>query len=463
MGLASCFLATPASAEVTIVKKDTWEVYFAGRVSALFSYATGDAYPPKPAMGAIIGGGGIDEGVEGGNERGKDTIPALGADGMPDPNQQGTIGRMRVRSGVLPNIFTLGMRKKLAQGMTLKAQASIWATIEPGFYGQFGTGGYPPRSSGRDMGADADFREGYLELDAPWGAVRAGRFLSPFARANTELMLANGLRYGVGVPVGLMSSAEYPTGATWTLASGPTGGMAGYGILGASHSAGVQYTTPSLVGGLKIAAGLFEPVALKGFEVARTQTPRVEAEAVYDLDTAGFKAKLFGSSGYQSLHRDTQSVSVYGFAYGGRVEVGPVRLGASGHSGKGVGLLYGFDASPTSYRASVKAMDPVTGAVVVVSPAELRSFQGYSVFLQVPAGPVDLNAAYGRTQVPRLDVDKTSVDSVLKTQTSIVASVVYHTTENLHLTAEFVNAAIHWWGGQKQSVNFINAGATFTF
>jgi hypothetical protein len=52
---------------------------------------------------------------------------------------------------------------------------------------------------------------------------------------------------------------------------------------------------------------------------------------------------------------------------------------------------------------------------------------------------------------------------VLKTQTGISAGVVYHMNESLHFDVDFINTAFAWYGGEKQKVNFVNAGVTLTF
>lgn len=421
-------------------------MYVAGRVSAFGSYAFGDAYPPAPATGIILPGGGIDDPA--GRLIARDLIPRLDpATGLPDLTQQGTISKMRVRSGALPNILTIGVRRKLGAATTLTAQLSFWGTIEPMRQEESFQFGEAPRRAGRDKGVEVDFREGYLDLEGPWGSVRGGRFISPFSRGNTETMLLYGYRYGIGVPVVPVKDQQLGSVAF----SGPTGGLIGYGVLGATYAAGVQYTSPSLAG-FRFSGGVFEPVMLNYTGWTATRTPRPEAEGSYDLDAGRFKMKLFGSAGYQKLWSGPESTATYGFAYGGRFEFGPVRVGGGGHTGKGVGITYAFDGSETT----------ASGATTM--PADqLRSFQGYSAFAQVAVGPVDLQANFGRTQVPQLAVDVGRPNTFVRTQTAIGAAVVYHMTENLHLTAEFVNASIAWWAGQTQKVNFLNAGATMTF
>src|SRR4051812_18294220 len=173
-----------ALAEVTIVKGDSWDVYAAGRVAAFFTYGFGDAYPvPLAPMGKLVPGGGVENG-----RNGRDLVPKLGADGAPDPTQQGTLSMMRVRSGYIPNVLSLGFRKHLGRENTLKGQVSIWGTIEsaPVNNALAGTGQFP-RAGGRSGPLRADLREGYLQVEGPWGGVTGGRFMSLFSRGIAEI------------------------------------------------------------------------------------------------------------------------------------------------------------------------------------------------------------------------------------------------------------------------------------
>jgi Gram-negative porin len=458
---AGCLLtARTASAEVTIVKtENNWEVYLAGRVGAFFSYAFGEAYPLAPTTGALISGGGVDE-------KGADTIPKTDNTGMVDPAQRGTLSKMRIRSGMIPNVLTIGTRKKFGEDTTFKVQASIWAQIEPDYFDDPANQKLP-RTSGPDFGVSADFREGYLQIESSWGGVQAGRFLSLFSRGSYESDLTYGHAYGVGFPgIKTPPAAGGSQIAGGLTRQGPTSGMAGFGVLGGTYAGGVAYTTPSL-SGLKIAAGLFEPVQLIGSAYDGTRNPRPEGEISYDLSVTGFKMHLYGDGAFQKVYnnKDTKNASMFGVAAGGRFEVGPVRVGLGGFRGKGLGLYYPFDASATS--VSQAPGPPVTDAMGVTMPGptknELRTFQGYSALVQVALGEIDINVGAGQTVVARTDDDKVNIDSLIKSQTGISAGVVYHATENLHLDLDFMNAAFSWYGGQSQKVNFINTGAILTF
>src|SRR5215470_16862784 len=106
--LAAClFCARAARAEVTLVKTDKWELFTAGRVNAFLTYGFGDAFPVGTHN---LVGGGVDTAT--------DLIPKLGPDGMPDTSQQGTVSKMRLRSGFIPNQLSLGVRRNLNETTT---------------------------------------------------------------------------------------------------------------------------------------------------------------------------------------------------------------------------------------------------------------------------------------------------------------------------------------------------------
>jgi hypothetical protein len=305
-----------------------------------------------------------------------------------------------------------------------------------------------PRAGGRSGELRADFREGYMQIEGPWGGVTGGRFLSLYSRGITEIEVLYGHGYGVGFPA--VDVSDYVAGSVSE--PGPTGGMVGFGILSATYSAGLVYTTPSL-GGIKLAGGVFEPVLLQGAGWETTRGPRAEGELTYDLVSGAFKMHLFGNGGYQKLNvgGTTEEATMYGAGYGGRFEMGPVHIGGGGHYGKGVGITYAFDGSATSSSA------------VSLPPNELRMSSGFAVLGQIATGSFDLNVGFGQTQVKQTGADKTVTDSVLKTQTAVSAGVVYHATDFFHLDIDFIHTAFAWYGGEKQKVDFINTGVTVTF
>jgi hypothetical protein len=412
----------PSSAEVIISKTDTWEVFTAGRVNAFLSYGFGDAYPvgePVPGLPdkryTVVPGGGV--------ETNTDVIPRLDGMGNPTP-AQGTVSKFRVRSGFLPNVLTLGLRRKLNDTTTMTVQLSIWGTIEPD-----GQRKYVP--------IEADFREGFLQIDAPWGTVQAGRMLNLFSRGATQLLFDYAHGYGLGFP-GTLHRV------------GPTAGLIGFGVLAASHSPGVTYATPNWQG-LQLSTGVFDPVNLAG-SWESTRTPRPEAEATYTRTGDAFKVQLFANTAFQKLYKParTDSETVYGAGYGGRFEFGRFRLGGSGHWGKGLGLSYALEGSPTSSTTE---------------GYKLRFFDGYSGFGQVALGRFDLFVAYGASRVHLLDWDKTNTlnESVMKNQTGIAGGVVCHIANSVHIDLDYMRAQFLWYRGEAQNLNFINTGVTATW
>jgi predicted porin len=463
--LAGCLLTTGrASAEVTIAKGDTWDAFVSGRVGAFLSYSFGDGYPvPLQAGSMIQTGGGVDSSTPP-----RDTVLPTDAMGMPDPTKQGTIKKMRMRSGYYPNILTLGVHKAFGEQLKLTAQLSIWGTIESAYYGkESGRAEYQPANGTRDNGVNADFREGYLKLEGShWGELKAGRFMGLYSRGLTEMdaMYAHG--YGAGFPM-VSRSFNLPIAGDLTY-PGPTAGMTGFGILSATYSAGAVYSTPSL-GGLKAALGLFDGSSYVTAAWGANRSVRPEAELSYDLHTDSVALHVFGSGGFQGLSNggSRYTTSIWGASYGARLELGPVHIGGGGFLGKGAGIDYAFDDNPAlSSTSSMRAdTDPATGTVTMTKDFQIRNTRGFVGIVQVVLGPVDVSAGVGQTIVLQVPADKAAAAmfSTLKTQTGISAGVVYHLSESLHLDVDFINGAYKWYGGEKQSLNVLNAGVTLTF
>ena len=434
---ACLLLSEAASAEIPLGKVGEWEVYTQGRVNAFLSYITGDAYPVPPVdeatgmpiMRPIIPGGGL--------ETLADRIPETDAAGDPIPGRAGSIRKWRLRSGYFPNILGIGVRSQVAEELKLSGVLAIWGTIE-----STGQRKYFP--------VYADFHEAYMKLEGSWGSVTAGRALSLFSRGITEVDYLYGHGYGVGYHTNLGDT-------------GPTGGMIGFGVLAASYNPGFYYTTPSL-GGFRINIGLYDPVEYTS-SWNRTETPRPEVELTYDIETEAFKTHVFANGVYQKLYKDNdarQSETITGVGGGLRLEFGPIHIGGGGHYGKGIGLFRALDAEGSlgsTLAGPANNVDPNTMAEVG-DPNELRTFDGYSVFLQYAPGSFDINLAFGQSRAHLLDIDKVLPDSLIKTQTGISAGFVYHVSKNLHLDVDYLRAMFRWYQGDKQDVNFINAGAT---
>lgn len=417
--LLGTFGTAPAFAEVTLLKTDNIEVYTGGRVNGFFSYGFGDAFPTPLKLYSP------DETVRpapGGFSPGVDTIPATGPDGMIVEGKQGTFKSMRVRSGFLPNVLGIGMRSHVTQNTLLTVYISIWSTIES-------------EALRKTSPVYPDAREGYAQVEGPWGKVLVGRALDLFSRGAT----LNDFLYGHGYALGYPGNIDN---------KGPTAGLIGFGVLAAFFSPGIVYSTPVLAG-LQLNVGVYDPTPLPGgWETTRTARP--ESELTFDWGARSTKLHLFANGAVQQLFRPaaTPTTTMYGAGYGGRLEVGLFHLGVAGHYGKGLGVGYALEDS----------------SATVAQDYALRTFDGYSAFAQFVLGHFDLNAGWGISRVFLLDEDKGVTDSsFIKSQTGYSAVVVYHVTERLHFAVDYMHGDFKWYLGEKQSVNFLSTGMTATW
>jgi hypothetical protein len=436
--IAAVCAAPPARAEVTLFDANGWQAFTDGRVQAFLSYGTGDTYPPTltlqgaPDVTAAPEGGGVTD---------------VGST-KPD-SVQGDYTGFRVRSGFTGNVFGFGVRKKISESTTVKGYIHINSVVESVDRRKFET-------------VEPDVRQGYLELSGDFGRFLAGRTFTLYSRGATDITYRYGFRYGVGF-------VQSPDNL------GPTSAHVGFGVLGNGFSAGFMYTTPQ-VAGLELAVALFDPSGLVGSPWERTKYPRPEAELTYDLPFSNGLLHFFVNGAWQRLFERNaeRRVTVQGFGYGARVEVGPVRLGLAGHMGTGLGISYAFEPSPATYGQPEEN-------------AELRDFDGYYAQLQVALGKFDVSSGVGITRVKPLIYDRVNFKdddgdpltpalnddgdlsqndpltiNLLKHQLGISAGVVYHITDELHFGADFFRADFRWQlGGVKQVLNFVNAGMTF--
>jgi len=408
-----------ARAEVPLVKTaDGWEVYTEGRVDAFFSYGRGDVIPQARPGETLPAGGGLDTG--------SDAIPSTKVDGMgmPIPNAQGTFESMRLRSGFLPNILAIGLRRKINEEWSFKAYTSLWATIDE-------------LSQRKTNPVYPDVREAYAIIESQrYGALTAGKALDLFSRD----AYLNDLLYHDGYALGYPGNID---------TAGPTNGMIGFGVLAAFSTAGIMYTSPNLVG-LRASVGIYDPTTLPGGgDFDSTRSARPEAELTYDLATGPVKLHLFGNYANQSFYKNgsTKSATGYGIGYGTRLEVGPAHVGFAGHWGRGVGLQYAFQP----------------GEIGVTQDLQLRFFDGYSVFAQVVAGSFDFNFGWGESRALALPEDTAMGNVSLPTQQAYSGGIVLHATNYLHFDVDYMHAFVDWSLGEKQVMDFINAGVIVTW
>ena len=414
-----------AAAEKILAHEGDFTVFSDGRAGAFVSYLRGDSLPTPtvtiPTMQLPTGDGGT----------------------QADDDGKGHITSFRIRSGLIGDTFGFGVRAPVTDWTTAKAYIQVWAWVE---------------SLGQDKSQwnTADVRQGYVKLEGLWGSLLVGRSRGLFSRGNTDndLLYAHG--YGVGYP-----------GAAGVDSNGPTQGQVGFGILGSWFASGVVYGTPVL--GMKdgptaqLNIGAFDPAVVVG-AWTRTRWPRAEAELTLECPFFSSGNKIgkvvaFASALYEKLYeRNTPdwqaNTSAKGIAYGGRLELGPARLGLSGHYGRGLGLYNTLESS----------------AAAVTQQNELRWLDGYSVLAMVVLGKVDVSAGWGITRVFLTAGDKVLVAGtnypsfdLIKYQQGFSAGAVYHVKPWLHIDLDLFRANFAWFQGDKQVDYVANSGMLFTW
>jgi hypothetical protein len=431
-----------ASAEVTVTNMNGWELYTTGRVGVFFSTAFGEGNPVPP-----LGPNGLPVNLNfvsgGGLPIYKDSMGApLGT--------QAQFLNMRLRSGFVPNVFAVGLRRKVTDYTTLTAHMALWATVDT-------------EGQRKTENLFAWVQEWYLRLEGPWGIVTGGRALDLFSRgaSQNDFMYLHG--FGLGFPGNIEANSN-----------GPAAGLIGFGVMAAFFSSGITYATPSRLP-LQNTIGVYDPTPLPGAYEA-TRYPRIEDELTFDLSMPSFKVHLFANGEFQPVYLSgsNQRADSYGFGYGGRAEFGNLHFGVAGHTGRGLGLFYALEPDNVSVSTSTN---------------ELRTFDGYSAVAQYVLGRVDLNGGWGISRVFFLDSDNTnpatrninasSNVSLLKYQMAFAAAIVFHPRDYLHFDIDYMRMQAQYYGAptylqggatplpgyqaEHQNVNFINAGMTVTW
>ena len=424
--VTSSLVSVGARAEKVLAHEDNWEVFTDGRVGVFLSYVNGDGYP-RPAPDA----NGNSHDLQGG---GLDAVSEREAVGTSGQATQGKIENMRMRSGFISNWVGLGARYKEGD-YTYSSYFQIWAYVES-------------EARQKNRPNPADVRQGYAKVEAPWGSVLAGRTRCLFSRGATDIDVNYAHRYGVGFPGGLDSF-------------GPSSGQIGFGVLGSGFASGVIYATPVL-GGFQANVGLFDPIRLQNGAVwMRTKWVRPEAELTFERPIGELgKFALFANGAWQKLYQadvpqanTPKDATAAGVGYGGRLEVGPFRLGVAGHYGVGLGTNYALEASGATSPS-----------------ADLRYSDGYYVQTKVVAGPVDVFAGGGLVRVFLNDEDKVPdpvtgafAHSVLKQEIGVNAGAVWHVKPWFHLDIDYFRAQFDWFLGEKQVVHTVSAGPTLNW
>jgi hypothetical protein len=449
--LAACLSwSRVAGAEVELMNKDGWTFSFDGRVNAFLSGGIGDDFPnptmdPSGGMHYVMGG--LGDPQASGAGVGRANVGWPGNYGQQDANNN--YKAIRVRSGMYGNILGFGIGRQVSEDTSIRGYISIWTTIE-----SLGYDKWAPNTP--------EAREGYFNVVGKWGTATIGRTLGWLGRMSYEIDTLYGHGFGVGLPC--------------TDSLGPACGHIGTGEIFPGYGANVSYTTPSL-GGLRIHAGLFDPVVFSttASDWSHASFVRPEGALTFErLFGTGGRVKLGVEGLYQPVSRIAMdpsgttsrlTTSIWGVSGGLLVAAGPLRVGVSGFRGKGLGLFYALQRG--SANEDRNPADP-----------ELRLFTGGYGQLALVFGKLQLSGGFGMSYVNQTAYDKSDATvSVIRYQRGVSGGVYYYATDSIVIGVDYFNFAAGWWGaplvdpntmqvtgklaGETQLLNFVNAGMTY--
>jgi hypothetical protein len=445
---AQLLAAKSAEAEVTLVETDGWSFFTDGRINSFYSLAYGDDFPLPTFNPPIVDGNGVSV------DQQQHQLVGLGQPFTAGfPSNQGLNGRIndsRVKSGFLGSVLAFGMKRQVSAETSVKGYIALWGTAQS-----------YARDRQQDFGDKTsksfDVREGWMTFEGPWGSLRAGRQSGILGGISTEIDFLYGHNYGLGLPC---LDVYYPAC-----------GHIGTGALGPGNGAGFVYATPPVLGGLKLLVGLYDPVRLLGaLKSERVPYPRPEGSLSFDrrLSPSVFlKLQVEGMYQYTSPRFGTGSSAVWGYAAGGRLEAGPLRLGLSAFHGKGLGVYVALQNAGSTFNGTT---------------FNFRTFTGVYAQSALVFGRAQFSFGIGRVTDEQLPEDQADPNnSQLKSQSGVSAAFYYNLTDNVALGIDYFLFRADWWGApnsvtdangvvtllpgyltpEKQIVNFINVGATF--
>jgi len=426
VSLAATILAyRPAVADVSIAKRDDWELTVDGRLNGFISYAQGDRTPNGVAEWTA----GLFEPV--------------------DPST-GEISVVRVRSGFVQNVLGFNYTREAAPGYRLVGRFALWV------------GASNERKPVLGQPPSVEAREAFARLEAPWGSIQAGRQLGLFGRGgilmDAEIVHANGL----GSPC-----------STRTILGGACG-FAGHGVLFPGFNAGVLYSTPSLAG-LQITLGAFDPSVNSERAYEITPYPRIEGQISFNLRNV---LKIFGEGMWQRLINTNpildamgnpvldgsgnplrQVADASGVSAGASVSVGPLQVGGSFYSGTGLTLIVPIFNTP----------------IFADQNNILRKGQGFAGMASLTFGGTKIAGGAGVSQLKLTSAEMEPYSQIVPPKQQIGISIGLYQTFFKQLTwaIEYFRGQYTWYQYQqtagdpivnpKQNINFFNTGLTLVF
>jgi hypothetical protein len=408
----------PARAEVVLHDADGWRVYTTGRAEGHYQLAIGDG-DPHNLNNKLVGG------------QFQNTSQ--------DQNNQ--IFDSRIRSGFIGTQIGFGINDRFTDTLEGRAFVSIWLN---GIDSHKGT---PPQTK------DVDAREAWGALVGRGGTFVFGRAFSIFGSASGEVN-AYAYEFAVGNPCFVDVS---------TIACGSVGA----GPLYAGFNAQLRYISPRLAG-IQVQVSLEDPSTLPDYQI--TRYPRAEGELNLTVPFgASGKLIVVGQGLTQNLAKvnGTQTGTVSTTAWGGmgvaRLEVGGLRVGGGGWTGKGLGTHVPFQQED---QGKPLAHDLPGGMDANGNPLpgdQLRAFRGFFGNIAFDYRGTALAVGGGATAV-----QETLSDALTPSTSLLRQNVEYHAvlTRRIYavvLSAEYMHWHSDWYRGEVQTIDFFGAGSTFVW
>jgi predicted porin len=220
-------------------------------------------------------------------------------------------------------------------------------------------------------------------------------------------------------------------------------GSIGFGYIYTDTLAQMNYTTPSVLGGLTLTLGIFDPIEplLQGAATAEG-APGFHGKLAYKTGDLYFSSSFITQTQHLPSGEDYTST---GFDVAAKAKFGPVDLLASYYSGSGMGTTALFTLGDDGF-------------------GNKRDSDGYLLQGTYTLGKTKFGVNYGVSNLDFAgDTDRDETPNLLKTNSKITGGVYHSLTKNLTLLAEFsdVTTKAHD-GGKNKSDNF-NVGAFLSF
>jgi predicted porin len=409
-----------ARAEMLLYDKDGWTLKHDGSAQGFYSLTRGD------------------NGVTGGD--GQAPLDTMGAGwggwDSPGADADGKFFNSRFRSGWTGSRFNWVASHVVSENTTISAVLGIAFAIS--------TDNGPTKTDN-----NWDIRNAFIKIENKhWGELYIGRHVGLYtlgAIISTINSTSASLGYGHGCSTGGDGLGCYTSG---------------YGVRFPGFWSGVQYQTPDLHG-LRIKVAALDPETAGvdsafSVEFSRRPLPMFQGLVRYEGVFGSVKVIPFFNTFAQMVGQDrSRAPMIVGpdtltpFGIGGWVELHIAGLKVGGG---------GTIESGTSFYGPL-----YTPATVIDGAGKLRPGSNFFAHALYSFETVDISAGYGQANISQTDDDKANDFNFQKVQSNTYGAFQYHFDKNLTFIAE-LNVLHHGWvHGNKQNVQVINLGSTFSY